>query len=120
MWSFEGPPTLQETYNRLQEELHILFEIREVCEQNNLQLLACHTSGLLNCLSVRIKEVRTLETYYRRKLVRYEKDPKISELKKSFAISQMYLTKACTKQTLNVNRNLCSILSKLNNMEEEY
>ena len=31
MWSFEGPPTLQETYNRLQEELHILFEIWEVC-----------------------------------------------------------------------------------------
>ena len=31
MWSFESPPTLQETYNRLQEELHILFEIWEVC-----------------------------------------------------------------------------------------
>ena len=44
MWSFEGPPTLQETYNRLQEELHILFEIKEVCEQNNLQLLAYHMS----------------------------------------------------------------------------
>ena len=40
MWSFEGPPTLQETYNRLQEELHILYEIKEVCKQKNLQLLA--------------------------------------------------------------------------------
>ena len=64
MKSFEGPPTLQETYNRLQEDLHILFEIKEVCEQNNLQLLAYHMSRLLNCLSVRIKEMRTLETYY--------------------------------------------------------
>ena len=64
MWSFEGPPALQETYNRLQEELHILYEIKEVCEQKNLQLLAHHTSRLLNCFSLRIKEMRTLETYY--------------------------------------------------------
>ena len=120
MWSFEGLPTLQETYSRLQEELHILFEIKEVCKQNNLQLLAYHMSRLLNCLSVRIKEMRTLETYYQRQLVRYEKDPQISEFKKLFAISQIYLTKACTKQTLNVNRDLCCILSKWNNMEEEY
>ena len=63
MWSFEGPPTLQETYNRLQEEMHILYEINEVCKRNNLELLAYHTSILLNCLSVRIKEMRTLETY---------------------------------------------------------
>ena len=120
MWSFEGPPTLQETYSRLQEELHILFQIKEVCEENNFQLLAYHTSRLLNCLSVRIKEMRTLETYYRRQLVKYDKDPKTSDLKKSCAISQIYLTKACTKQTVNVKRDLCSILSKMNNMDEEY
>ena len=36
MWSFEGLPTLQEIYNRLQVELHILYEIKEVCEQKNL------------------------------------------------------------------------------------
>ena len=58
MWSFEGPPTLQETYNRLQEELHILFEIHQVCEEHNLELLTFHTSRLLHCLSVRIKEMR--------------------------------------------------------------
>ena len=89
MWSFEGLPTLQETYNRLQEELHILYEIKEVCEQNKLELLAYHTSRLMNCLSVRIKELRTLKTYYRRQLVRYEKDPKTSDLKKSYTISQI-------------------------------
>ena len=117
MWPFEGLPTLQETYNRLQEKLHILFEIKEVFKQNNLELLAYHTSRLLNCLFVRIKEMRTLETYHQRQLVRYEKDPKTSDLKKSYAISQIYLTKACTKQSLNVNWDLCSILSKLNNMD---
>ena len=81
MWSFEELPTLQETYNRLQEELHILYEIKEVCKQKNLELLAYHTSRLLNCLSVRIKEMRTLETYYQRQLVRYEKHLKTSDLK---------------------------------------
>ena len=52
--------------------------------------------------------------------MKYEKDPKTADLKKSFAISQIYLTKTCTKHTLNVNRDLCCILSKLNNMDEEY
>ena len=93
MWSFEGPPTLEETYSRL----HILYEIKEVCEEKNLQLLVYHTSRLLNCLSVRIKEMRALETYYHRQPIKYEKGPKTSDLKKSYAISQIYLTKACTK-----------------------
>ena len=70
MWSFEGLPTLQETCNRLQEELHILYEIKEVCKRKKLQLLAYHTACLLNCISVRIKEMRVLETYYQRQLVR--------------------------------------------------
>ena len=35
MRSFEGPPTLQETYSRLQEELHILFQIKKMCDENN-------------------------------------------------------------------------------------
>ena len=56
--------TLEETDNRLQEELHILYEIKEVCEEQNLELLAYHTSRLLNCLSVKIKEMRTLQKYY--------------------------------------------------------
>ena len=56
--------TLEETDNRLQEELHILYEIKEVCEEQNLELLVYHTSRLLNCLSVKIKEMRTLEKYY--------------------------------------------------------
>ena len=64
--------------------------------------------------------MRTLECFYKRQLAKYQKDPKISEMKKSFAIAQIYLTKACTKQSLNVNRDLCSILSKLNNMKEEF
>ena len=28
IWSFEGPPTLEETYSRLQEELHIWYQIK--------------------------------------------------------------------------------------------
>ena len=64
--------------------------------------------------------MRTLETYYRRQLVKYDKDPKTSDLKKSYAISQIYLTKACMKQKINVNMDLCSSLSKINNMDEEY
>ena len=64
--------------------------------------------------------MRTLETYYCRQLIKYEKDPKINDLKKSYAISQIYLTEACMKQTLNVNWDLYSILSELNYMHEEY
>ena len=64
MWSFEGLPTLQETYNRLQEELHILFEICQVCKEQNLELPTFHTSRLLPCLSVIIKEMRQLEMYF--------------------------------------------------------
>ena len=118
MWSSEGPPTLQETYNRLWEELHILFH--QVCEEHNIELLIFNASRLLHCLFIRIKEMRQLEMYFRRQIAKYEKDPKASDLKKSYAISQIYLTKACTKESLNVNRDLCSILCKFNDMEEEY
>ena len=58
--------------------------------------------------------------YFQRQIVKYRKDPKASDFKKSYAISQIYLTKARTKESLNVNRDLCSILCKLNDMEEEY
>ena len=52
MWSCEGPPTLIESYTRFQEELDILKDIKQQCEEKNLELLSFYCSRLINVISM--------------------------------------------------------------------
>ena len=52
MWSCEGPPTLIESYTRFQEELDILTDIKQQCEDKNLELLSFYCSRLINVISM--------------------------------------------------------------------
>ena len=57
---------------------------------------------------------------HKRLLAKFEKDGKCSELTKSYVKSQVYNCKEVIKRSLNINRDLCCHLSKMNEAADQY
>ena len=109
MWCCEGPPTLVESYRRFEEEIHILQDIKEQCEERNSELLSFCCTRLINIISMRIRDICNVEMCHNRLLEKFEKDGKCSDLTKSYVKSQVYNCKEVTKRSLNINRTYVAI-----------
>ena len=120
IWNCEGPPTLEQSYNRLQEELNLIKDIKIQCDGKNLELLSFYCSRLINVISNSIRDIHKVEKGHQRLLDRFQRDNKCSELTRSYVKLQIYNCKECIKQSLNVNRDLCQHLSKMNGTEDVY
>ena len=95
-------------------------DIKEQCEEKNLDLLSFYCSRLINVISMQIRDIRNVQMGHNRLLQKFEKDGKCSELTRSYVKSQIYNCKEVMKRYLNLNRDLCCHLSKMNDTEDIY
>ena len=73
---------------------------------------------LLNCISRRLRDVRKVESEHRKFFNHLNKNPKSSDMAKSFFKSQIYTCKSWINASQNINRNLCESISMINDCRQ--
>ena len=122
LWNFETDPNLQESRERLEDEMNFINDVKNSNLAHNKKQILDKLLQILKIVTERIQNVRSIIRRNEKTIAKYQKldaeNPNY-RIKYQYTIQHsQYLIDQCTaliQQCLRVNRDLCKACAHLNN-----